>query len=496
MAAISIDHRRQHPSNEPDQHCYPEPFPYAELDESLLALALSVQRGNWGSLTTLVKSMYGSLPPASKNFPIPSQPDSPRKISPYTVLYKANSHQARALMFGKSPPDRTEPSLWQNTIGPRITNVLLRMAKRSRLSGREISAYLNMVLGDFFIGGQRTPKVAIEKSFGDFLMQDVPRDNEWENSVMKGRPRFLIIGRGQQGDGYHWYVIIVDTDTKKVYCFDSRAEQDTRFNHIEAFALLQSEWAIRLPQIPVPDQMIELPSFTRNDHYSSGFLCLYHVILLFRTPDYLRKLKHGDVIATQKHFDRVIKPAEKYVGIEVEEPTREMASNYELGLNVNGRNHNGSEKKEASVKLKTHTLQKRPQKRIYKKIMTVDIPEETRSSLPNLSTTVNLDDSEPGVDSAASPVILPLPKSSRRKPPPVQYKFKHYQKGSTNRGILGWVEAKAAAVDAANLEELVDRRAARAKLKRKRGHGHDLLELGMDTTKTKKQAKSSNSSSH
>ncbi|GAW17080.1 hypothetical protein ANO14919_065300 [Xylariales sp. No.14919] len=547
MTSIMTDRRRQHPPNEPDQQYShehrPVSFPFVEIDDSLLALSLSVRRGNWGNITGLVESIYGRLPPASEHLPIPSQPDSPAKISANYPLYKAGSVRAQALMLYKSPPDRTEPSLWRSTIGPRITNVLLRMARRSRLSGLEISAYLHMVLGDFFIGGQRDPKVAIEKSFGDFLTESVPQDTEWNKSIMESKPQFLILGRGQNGLGYHWYVIIVDISAKKAYCFDSRTEHDTRFHHIEAFAIVQKEWAIRLPQIPVPDHMIELPSFTHKDHHSSGFLCLYHIMLLFRMPVYLRKLKHGDVVATQKHFDRVIKPAEMYVGVKVEEPIGEMAliSAHELG--VDDRDYNESEKKEASVKLKVHTPQKRAGKLIHKEIKTIDLTGEAGSSSPNLSTTSNLVDSKSRVDSGASVQLPPL-KPFRHKPSPAPYKVKHYQKGSTYRDILDlrfnrepvgskellaqfttgavqtpfrrpgesleehsqrplpiypdewrgwdWYEANVAAVDAANREEPADRRAARARLQRKRDHGKDFLGLATDMTKPKKRKKSGN----
>ncbi|RWA09833.1 hypothetical protein EKO27_g5270 [Xylaria grammica] len=501
MTSITTDRRRQHPPDESDQqysHEYrPVSFPFVEIDDSLLALSLSVRRGNWGSITGLVESIYGRLPPASEHLPIPSQPDSPGKISAKYPLYKAGSVRAQALMLYKSPPDRTEPSLWRNTIGPRVTNVLL---------------------------------------------QSVPQDTEWNKSIIESKPQFLILGRGQNGLGYHWYVIIVDISAKKAYCFDSRTEHDTRFHHIEAFAIVQKEWAIRLPQIPVPDHMIELPSFTHKNHHSSGFLCLYHIMLLFRMPVYLRKLKHGDVVATQKHFDRVIKPAEKYVGIKVEEPVGEMALISALGLGVDDRDYNESEKKEASVKLEVHTPQKRAGKLIHKEIKMIDLTGEAGSSSPNLSTTSNLVDSKSRVDSGAS-VQLPL-KPFRHKPSPAPYKVKHYQKGSTYRDILDlrfnrepvgskellaqfttgtgqtpfrrpgesleehsqrplpiypnewrgwdWYEANVAAVDVANREEPADRRAARVRLQRKRDHGKDFLGLATDMTKPKKRKKSGN----
>ncbi|KAI0538132.1 hypothetical protein GGR58DRAFT_513247 [Xylaria digitata] len=483
MAAISTNNKQQHPSSNPDEDYYLAPFPYVELDDSLLDLALSVQRGNWDNLTKLIQSMYGRLPLKSENFPIPSQPGSPRKISANRTPYQTHSIRAKDLMFLNSPPDRTEPSLWHNTIAPRITNILLCMAKRIRPGALDISAYLYMVLGEFLIGGQRTPKVAMEKSFGDFL-EGVPRDNEWNSLVMQSRPRFLILGKGQNGVAYRWYVIVVDIDARTAYCFDSRTEQDTRFKHIEAFTFLKKEWAIWLPQIPVPEQMIELPSFTRNDSYSSGFLCLYHIVLLFRTPAYLRKLRHGDVVATQKHLDRVVRPAEKYVGIQVEEPTKEAAPISELGLGVDDGNHNGPEKKEASVKFEPHTPPRGIKKRPYMKIITAGIPEETKNALPNVPTTGNVDDSEPGIDSAATPMVLRLPKRANHKPPPAAYKIKHYKKGRWD-----WYAANMAAVDAANREEPVDRQAVRTQLQRKRGRGTDLLELDMKTMKHRKQTR-------
>ncbi|KAF2973355.1 hypothetical protein GQX73_g211 [Xylaria multiplex] len=408
MTTISTNRGGRHPSNGPDEDHYLAPFPRVELNDSLLDLALSVQRGNWGNLTKLIQSMYGRIPLKSENFPIPSQPRPPRKISANSTPYQAYSIRAKDLTFPNSPPDRTELSLWQNTIAPRITNILLCMAKRSRPSGLEISAYLHMVLGEFLISGQRSPKVAMEKSFGDFLMEGVPRDNEWNDLVMESRPRFLILGKEQNGVAHHWYVIIVDIDTRRAYCFDSKTEQDTRFKHIKAFTFLKKEWAIRLPRIPVPEQMIELPSFTRNDAHSSGFICLYHIILLFRKPAYLRKLRHGDVIATQKHLDRVVRPAERYVGIQIEEPTKEAAPTPELRLGVDGGNHNGPQKKEASMKLKLHIPPKRHRKRPYEKATAAGLSEETKNALPNLSTACKVDDAEPGIDFAATHVQMKI----------------------------------------------------------------------------------------
>ncbi|KAI3342158.1 hypothetical protein F4824DRAFT_511911 [Ustulina deusta] len=288
------------------------PFPESVLDQ-----ALSVQEGKFANLRGLVRSMYGRLPRASDNLPIPSQHAPPRRISTDTAIYKAMTLRASALMSGKLPPDGTEPCLWNNTIGPRIANVLLRVAKRSRPSALEISAYLHMVLVDFFIGGHRSPKVTIEKSFGDFLMEGTPQDTEWDNSVIKGKPQFLILRRGEELVGSHWYVIIVDINAKKAYCLDSKVDQHTKTSHIEAFSCLQKAWAVRLPQIPVPDRMIELHSFTQSDYHGSGFLCLYHIMLLFRRPHGLTKLKHGNITMPQEYLDDITQPAEKYIGIKV-----------------------------------------------------------------------------------------------------------------------------------------------------------------------------------
>lgn len=248
---LSVHPQWQQPSSSSNENLHLARLPHISFDVSLVALALSVKRGNWDNLTKLAHSVFGRLPRASDDFPIPSQA-TPLKIIPAnTNRYKPWTPRARGLLSGKVPPDRSDQKLWSNAIGPRIANVLLCMAKGDRLNGLDISAYLHMVLVDF-IDGCRTPKIMIENSFGDFLY--MPQDVEWDNLVMKNKPRFLIFGRGQGIVGHHWYVIVVDTEARQAYCFNSMAEQNTRAEHIKAFALLQKEWAARLPLIPIPEQ--------------------------------------------------------------------------------------------------------------------------------------------------------------------------------------------------------------------------------------------------
>ncbi|KAI1303309.1 hypothetical protein F5Y03DRAFT_407302 [Xylaria venustula] len=203
---------------------FPLSFPHEVLDDIIFDLARQVRNGSHNDLMGLLRSIYGRLPRISDVFPIPSQETPVRTILANTTLYKALTPRASALMYGRLPPDQTEPWLWNNSIAPRIANVLLRMANRTRPSGLEISAYLHMVLIDL-IRGMRSPKVTIEKSFGDFLTEGVPPDTEWDNSAMKRKPRFLILGRGENEASYHWYVVIVDIDAKVAYCFDSRADK-------------------------------------------------------------------------------------------------------------------------------------------------------------------------------------------------------------------------------------------------------------------------------
>ncbi|KAI0434337.1 hypothetical protein F5Y09DRAFT_337808 [Xylaria sp. FL1042] len=262
------------------------------LDESVVDLAISVHEGNFENLAGLLQSIYDGLPQATDELPIPSRIGPPRSISANTAIYKALTPRAAALMYGTLPPDQTQPWQWNNIIGPRITNILLRVAERSRPSGFELSAYLHMMFIDF-VEGQRKPKVAIEKLFGDFLTEGALRDVDWDNSVIARKPRFLILGRGEESVGYyHWYVIIVDIDARKAYCFDSRADQHGKASHIGAFAFLKKQWGARIPQIPMPERLIELPSFTCNEHDSSGTV-------------------------PRDYFDHIITPAENYVGIKI-----------------------------------------------------------------------------------------------------------------------------------------------------------------------------------
>ncbi|KAI1355232.1 hypothetical protein F5Y01DRAFT_311150 [Xylaria sp. FL0043] len=287
------------------------------LDKSVIDLALSTRGGSFKDLTSLLQSIHSGLPRDTDNFPIPSQARPSRTISASTGIYKALSPRAAALMYGILPPDRTEPWQWNNVIAPRITNILLRMAKRSRPSGFEISAYLHMLLLDF-IEGQRSTSVATEKLFGHFLTDGALPDTEWDKSVIAKKPRFLILGRGEESVvGYHWYTIIVDINIRKAYCFDSKADQNSKESHIAAFDCLRKQWTARMLQIPAPERLIELPSFICRDDYSSGFLCLYHLLLLFRRPFALGKLEHGNITVPQEYPDRIIPPAKNYVGIKV-----------------------------------------------------------------------------------------------------------------------------------------------------------------------------------
>ncbi|RYC61254.1 hypothetical protein CHU98_g4954 [Xylaria longipes] len=548
---FSVHPKWQQPSNMPDENRHLIPFPHVPFDGPLIALALSVKRGNWDNLTKLVQSVFGKLPTASDNLPIPSQTAPSSIIPANTPRYEVWTPRAGALLSGKTPPDQSEPKLWRNVVGPGVANVLLCMARRSRLSGLDISAYLHMVLADF-----QTPKVMTEKSFGDFLMKSVPRDVEWENSVMKNKPRFLIFRRGQGIIGHHWYVIVVDTDARQAYCFDSMAAQDNRAEHIEAFALLQKEWAARISQIPAPKQMIELPSFSQKDYLNSGPLCMYHIALLFRTPMHLRKLKRGDVIATRKDLDRVIQPAENYIGVKVKGSTENIAPTSGLVPNADDCDNNIPEEIHFRIEVKisqgnskadgrqtrkhTHKEGSTPRKHF----------QENRSFLPNLFPAGKPDDSRPGFGQAVGSQPAPTPimhrssKRSHHKTAPAQYNIKAYQPGSTYEDILDmsfdrapvgsaehlaqymtgpvttpfiwpgetleeyskrpvpnhpnnwqgwdWYEANMAAVDAANREDPPDRKAARAKLQQKRGRDGDLVELDMDTMKPKKQFKRGN----
>ncbi|KAI0456986.1 hypothetical protein F5B21DRAFT_521977 [Xylaria acuta] len=553
---LSVHPQWQQPSSTPNKDYRQVRLPHVSFDGPLVALALSVKKGNWDNLTKLAQSVFDRLPNASDNFPIPSQSTPPNIIPADTDYYMSWTPRAGALLSGKIAPDRSDRKLWNNVIGPRIANVLLCMAKRRRLSGFEISAYLHMILVDFFIGGHRNPKVMIENSFGDFLMRGVPRDVEWCNSVMENKPRFLIFRRGQGIVGHHWYVIVVDINARQAYCFDSMVAQDTRAEHIEAFALLRKEWAVRIPRTPAPEQMTELPSFGQKDYLNSGFLCMYHILLLFRAPMRLRKLKHGDAIATRKDLNRVIQPAENYIGVKVKGFTEEVASI--SGLASNAKSPNGDTPEQKRFRIEAHipqgnskTEERQPRKRTHKESITPRKPSwESRNSLLGSFTAGNLNDSRPGSSQPGSsrpapPLMMPRsPKRNHHKAAPAQYKIKTYQPGSTYEDILDmkcdgapvgsaerlaqymtgavqtpyrrpgetleehskrptpnypndrqgwdWYDANMAAVDAANREESPDRKAARAKLQQKRGRDDDLMELDMNTMKPKQQGKGKN----
>ncbi|KAJ2986907.1 hypothetical protein NUW58_g4807 [Xylaria curta] len=540
----------QKPSNTPDENSSPTLLSDVSLNESVINLALSVQRGNWDSITQLVQSMYGRLPTTKDDFPVPTQVAPPNTISPDFARYIPWTPRARALLDGKSPPDRSEPKLWNNAIGPRMANVLLCMAKRGRLSGIEISAYLHMVLVDF-ASGQRTPSAMTETYFGDFLAKNASRDNEWDNLAMNNDPKFVIFGRRQGILSHHWYVIVVDIAAKKAYCFDSIVAQDTRAEHIEAFALLQEKWAIRLPQLPVPEYMIELPSFIQADSLRSGFLCMYHISLLFRSPTHLKKLEHGNMIATREDLDWVIKAAENYIGIKVKEAPVNLEPITNLLLNTMSSDRGGNlGKKQVNTRTKSNALlrelaaNKCEFKELTLKETTASkLSPKTGSSLSNLFITGNLDD--PGLSFASPYPKCPGHKRSHHKPAPVQYTIKTYRHGSTYHDIVdpekitrapagsaervaqfrtgvikplgirrgetieeyasrplpnrpdgwqgwGWYKSNVAAVHAANLEEHPDQQAARAKLQRKRGRDADLVELDMKTMKPKRQCKDKN----
>ncbi|KAI0183553.1 hypothetical protein EV127DRAFT_446634 [Xylaria flabelliformis] len=464
-------------------------LPRVPFDGSLVALALSVKRGNWNSLTKLVQSVFGRLPIASDNVLIPSQ-SIPCNIT--------------------SAKDKRGPS------------------------GLEISAYLHMVLVDFVVDGQRTPKVMIESSFGDFLMRNAPRDVEWCNPAMENKPQFLIFSRVQGMVGPHRYVIIVDVNARQAYCFDSIAAQDTRAEHIEAFALLQEVWAVWLPWTLAPERMVELPSFTQESYLNSGFLCMYHILLLFRAPMRLRKLKHGNVVATWKELDYI----ELYKK-SIKKTT--LVSRFAPNSNDNIREENAFR---AQVSKEEH----QPQKHIQKMSSARHEPiQENRSSWFSSFTARKLDTSGRGSsqleDSKPAPTAM-KPRSTKRnhhKADPTQYKIKAYQRGSTYKDMLGtqvdrapvgsverlnqyrtgvittpfirpgetleeyskrpipnhpsdwqgwdWYEANMAAVDAANREEPPDRKAARVRLQQKRGRGGELMELNMRTLKPELQSK-------
>ncbi|KAI1751751.1 hypothetical protein F4782DRAFT_547477 [Xylaria castorea] len=553
---LKVHPQWQQPSSTPNKNHHLVRLPQIPFDGLLVALAVSVKRGNWDDLTKLVKSVFGRLPIPSDNFPVPSQTTSPNIIPANTAYYIPWTSRAVALLSGKTPPDLSDRKLWNNVIGPRIANVLICMAKRRRLSGLEISAYLHMVLVDFFIDGHRTPKVMIETSFGDFLMRGVPRDVEWCNSVMKNKPRFLIFSRGQDIVGHHWYIIVVDTNARQAYCFDSMAAQDTRAEHIEAFALLQKEWATRMPSTPAPEQMIELSSFSQKDYLNSGFLCMYHILLLFRAPMLLKRLKHGDVVATRLDLDGIIQLAENYIGIKIKGSTEEIAPVSNLTSNSNDCNDDIPEKE--PFRIEVHKSQHnskaekhQPRKHTQKESSAPHKPiQENRGSWFNSFTAREIDTSGPGFSEpgesqpASTPVMPRSTKRSHHKAAPAQYKIKTYQPGSTYEDILDmkfdiapvgsaerlhqyrtgaittpfirpgetleeysqrpipnhpnnwqgwdWYNANVAAVDAANREEPPDKKAARVKLQQKRGKGGDLMELDMDTMKPKQQSKGKN----
>ncbi|KAI1738968.1 hypothetical protein F4680DRAFT_466785 [Xylaria scruposa] len=451
-------------------------LPKISFDESLVALALSVKRGNWSNLTKLVQSVFGRLLIVSDNFPIPSQITPPSVKPANTAYYKPWTPRAGVLLSDKKPPDRSDSKLWRNVIGPRIANVLICMAKRKRrLSGLEISAYLHMVLIDFFIEGYRTPKVMFENSFGDFLMRSVPQDVEWCSSAMKKKPRFLIFSRVQGMAGPHRYVIIVDTNARQAYCFDSTATLDTRAEHIEAFAFLQEVWTARMPWTPVPEQMVELPSFSQKDDLDSGFLCMYHILL--------RKLEHGDVVANRKDLNRIIQPAEKYIGIKFKGYTSKTTLVSRSASNSTDRNNNIPEKKPIRIKFRKpedHSKAERHQPRKHPR------KEQNAPRKPVRENRGSCFSQSRNYKPASTPTKPRSTKRNHHKAAQAQCKIKICQRGSTHKDTLE-LKLDRASVDAANRQDPPDRKAVRVRLQQKRGRDGDLMELDMYTMKPKLQ---------
>ncbi|KAI1814159.1 hypothetical protein GGS20DRAFT_549646 [Poronia punctata] len=291
-----------------------------QIDEAVLARVLMVRKGNMSNVCDLLKSMYGHLPVLSDDFPIPVQMTSPRTISADAALYADWSPEATALMQGRrAQDDISNPQVWKNVVGPRLVNLLLRMHDKIPLGGAEIMAGLHMLLIEFFPGGSREPIVMTENKFGSFLRSNGPRDGEWEAAVTRFQPRFLILGRRQPGVYSHWYILIIEMATGKVYAMDSMDAQDNWAEHSRMFDRLRRYWPIRFPHLAVPQQMFQLPSYKSMEPHSPGYLCLYHVALLFRMPVRLWALENGDETAQEAEFDAFQKMVETYTGIRVVE---------------------------------------------------------------------------------------------------------------------------------------------------------------------------------
>ncbi|GAP89491.1 hypothetical protein SAMD00023353_3800030 [Rosellinia necatrix] len=360
---------------------------FDNFDEPLVTLALSVQKGSWNTITSLLHSMYGGYPV-----------DGSLRVMSNTIGIVQPCRRGlwgtleEKFILGELPPRRTKAPLWDYTIGPRVANLLLHMTKHSRPSGLEISAYLHMVLAGFFVGEKMNPEVMIETTFGDFLTKDGPRNEAWDKLIMHCNPQFLVIRRCQQPAGCHWYVIVVETGAKRAYCFDSFARQDNRAEHIAAFAFLREEWAVRLPRIPAPERMIEVPSFIHKDSQRSSFLCIYHVALLFRERSHLWRLEHGNVTASKEDFDYVTQLAENYIRKfpykTLNADDHGCEGDLECGL------REGLKSCAASVKMAAE--KHKSKKRAYKDTM-VESSQEARSSSSSAYLARSPDSSRPGL---------------------------------------------------------------------------------------------------
>jgi hypothetical protein len=176
--------------------------------------------------------------------------------------------------------------------------------------------------------------------------------------------------------------------------------------------------------------MIELPSFKHKDIHSSGFLCVYHIAVLFRAPVRLGKLKDGDVDAVQEDFDHVIESAENYIAFKVT-PVPKPIIPYMDDRNI-------PEQNEGTGKLGSLTPQGKEEGRICeprKRICNQD-------SLVDPFTTIPADDCDPGVRSSKSSpspstLALPqLPESFHHKRPPSQHEVKLHEPGSNYKVII------------------------------------------------------------
>jgi len=303
----------------PERPSYLEPLPPVSCEDDVLTRALKVRKGMMGHVTQLLQSMYGSLPVLSDNFYVPRQPTSPRIIDAHEALYEPHTSRANKLMIGRRPVDGSDVLVWRGDIGPRLANALLLYEKKLPLSSPETGALLHMLLVEFFPGGQRPrhPTVMIEHVFGSFLHRGAGRYMSWESGVLKSKPQFLILGRYQTSSYPHKYIIIVEVATGRTYCFDSMTKQDNRDEHMDVFDTLRKRWSARFAQFPPIQQMIELPSYMSMESSASGYLCAYHIYLLFRTPVKLWELQNGDVEATKRDVDTIMKAVTEYIGIKV-----------------------------------------------------------------------------------------------------------------------------------------------------------------------------------